>query len=207
MTEKLSLITSIFPFLILVMSVVIHEVSHGLAALSQGDLTAKYQGRLTLNPLKHIDLFGSIILPLLFIISGSSVVFGWAKPVPYNPYNLKNGRLSELWVALAGPLSNICIALLFGLTLRFAGSGLPESTLIILSITTLTNLVLAIFNMVPLPPLDGSKVLLSLLPEKAGAIRDVYERYGLFLTLFFIFFVWQYFAPFIYFVFRIIVGF
>ncbi len=198
--------TGIFSFIILIMSIVVHEVSHGLAAMSQGDLTAKYQGRLTLNPLKHIDLFGSIILPLLFVLSGSNVVFGWAKPVPYNPYNLRNGRWSELWVALAGPLSNICIALACGLTLRFVGMGLPIATIQILSDITLINIVLALFNLVPLPPLDGSKILLSLLPEKANKIREIFEKYGLFLTIFFIFFVWKFFTPLIFLVFYAIVG-
>ena len=188
------------------MSIVIHEVSHGLAAMSQGDLTAKYQGRLTLNPLKHIDPFGSVILPLLFVLSGSSMVFGWAKPVPYNPYNLKNGRWSELWVAVAGPLSNICIALLFGLVLRFFGNSLPLATIQILSMVSLINLVLAIFNLVPLPPLDGSKILFSLLPEQTLKLRAIFETYGMFLTIFFIFFVWQYFSPAIFWIFRLIVG-
>lgn len=188
------------------MSIVVHEVAHGLAALSQGDQTAKYQGRLTLNPLKHIDPFGSVILPLLFVMTGSNIVFGWAKPVPYNPYNLRNGRWSELWVAFAGPLSNICIALLAGLTIRLLGAGLPEATIEILSIATLINLVLAIFNLVPLPPLDGSKILFSLLPEQTQKLRDVFERYGIFLTIIFIFFVWQFFTPFIMMAFRGIVG-
>lgn len=166
MPDDSSFFIGIFSFLVLVMSIVIHEVSHGLAAMSQGDLTAKYQGRLTLNPLKHIDPFGSVILPLLFVLSGSNMVFGWAKPVPYNPYNLKNGRWSELWVALAGPLSNICIALIFGLVLRFFGDSLPAATIQILSMVSLINLVLAIFNLVPLPPLDGSKILFCFCPNK-----------------------------------------
>lgn len=206
MAENTSSFIGIFSFLVLIMSIVIHEVSHGLAAMSQGDLTAKYQGRLTLNPLKHIDPFGSVILPLLFVLSGSSMVFGWAKPVPYNPYNLKNGRWSELWVAVAGPLSNICIALLFGLVLRFFGNSLPLATIQILSMVSLINLVLAIFNLVPLPPLDGSKILFSLLPEQTLKLRAIFETYGMFLTIFFIFFVWQYFSPAIFWIFRLIVG-
>jgi len=197
---------AIFSFLILIMSIVVHEVSHGLAALSQGDSTAKYQGRLTLNPIKHIDPFGSVVLPLLFVLSGSNIVFGWAKPVPYNPYNLRNGRWSELWVALAGPLSNLVIALVAGLVLRFVGMGLPPATVEILSVVALINIVLAIFNLVPLPPLDGSKVLFSLLPEQTQKLREVYEKYGIYLTIFFIFFVWQYFTPFIFWLFQLIVG-
>src|SRR3990167_6815003 len=111
----------VFQIAILIMSVVIHEVSHGYAALFFGDETARYQGRLTLNPLKHLDLTGSVIVPLLLIISKSGFVFGWAKPVPINPYNFRNRKWAEPIVALAGPLSNITLAIIFGLLIRFGG--------------------------------------------------------------------------------------
>ena len=155
----------LFSIIILIFSVIIHEVSHGYAALYLGDVTAKYAGRLTLNPIKHIDPVGSIILPLLFAISGSGVILGWAKPVPYNPYNLRNKKWGELIVAIAGPASNILIAVIFGLLIRFSGIlGLPTAFVQLSISVVLINLVLAIFNLIPIPPLDGSKVLFAFLP-------------------------------------------
>ena len=197
---------TLFTIIILGLSIIIHEVSHGFAALSQGDATAKYAGRLTLNPISHIDPFGTVILPLLMAFSGVGVIFGWAKPVPYNPYNLRNGRWSELWVAFAGPLSNIAIALVCGLFLRLYGLSLPQGTIDLLGYTVLVNLGLACFNLVPLPPLDGSKILFSLLPRKTLEIRAFLEKYGFVLTIFFIFFLWQYCLPFVFFLFKVIIG-
>jgi len=103
----------VFQIAILIMSVVIHEVSHGYAAYSLGDPTAKYEGRLTLNPLRHLDMFGSVLLPFILYITHAGFIFGWAKPVPYNPHNLRPGRWSEAQVAIAGPFSNLCLALVF----------------------------------------------------------------------------------------------
>jgi Zn-dependent protease len=184
----------IFAIAILVMSVVIHEVAHGYAALWLGDVTAKYAGRLTLNPIKHIDPFGSIIIPLLMAILPGNLIFGWAKPVPYNPYNLKNQRWGELIVAAAGPLSNIIIAIVFGLLIRFAPLLDLPSAFIQISLTVVfINLVLAVFNLIPIAPLDGSKILYSLLPEdKARAFMDFTNRYSIFLLVFFIFVLWQF---------------
>ena len=187
----------------------VHEVAHGYAAYWLGDSTAKYQGRLTLNPIKHIDPFGSVILPLLLAISGTSFIIGWAKPVPYNPYNLRNQRWGEAIVAFAGPLSNIIIALFFGLALRFALASefiVNVSLVEITSLIILINLLLAIFNLVPIPPLDGSKILFSFLPAGGGAVRGFLERYGFFIVLFFIFFLWTYVSPIIIFLFRLITG-
>lgn len=199
--------SSLFNLAILIISIIVHEVSHGLAALWQGDRTAQYQGRLTLNPLKHIDPVGSIIVPLLCALLPGSLMFGWAKPVPYNPYNLKNGRTSEFLVAFAGPFSNILIALLGAFALRSFGMTLPDATVSIISMTILINLVLALFNLVPLPPLDGSKILSNILPFQASQqLNRFYSTYGLFATFFFIFFVWQYFVPVIFWVYRIFVG-
>lgn len=197
---------TLFSIIILAFSIIVHEVSHGWAALSQGDTTAKYAGRLTLNPISHIDPLGTIIVPLLMYISGLHIVFGWAKPVPYNPYNLKNGRWSELWVAAAGPLSNILIAVLCGLSLRFFGYSFPQSTVDILAYAVLINLGLAFFNLVPLPPLDGSKILFSLLPRASLKIRPFLEKYGFILTLFFIFFVWSMCLPLVYGAFHLLTG-
>lgn len=192
---------------ILIMSVVIHEVSHGYAASILGDETARYQGRLTLNPLKHLDLFGSIILPLILVLTKAGFIFGWAKPVPYNPYNLRPGRWSEATVAVAGPASNLLIALVFGLVLRsnifaFLGPAFVEITSAIVFI----NILLAIFNLVPIPPLDGSKILFALFPDRLVHFRESFERYGIFFVLIFIFFLWRLIFPIIIWLFRLIAG-
>ncbi len=197
----------VFQIAILIMSVVIHEVSHGYAASMLGDDTARWQGRLTLNPLKHLDPFGSLILPAMAYFLGG-FIFGWAKPVPYNPYNLRPGRWSEAIVAGAGPLSNLSIALIFGFILR---SGITlgwasQPFVEIVAIVVFINIVLAIFNLVPIPPLDGSKLLFALLPEEKPEIREFFERYGMILVLFFIFFLWQYLIPVVVKVFALITG-
>jgi Zn-dependent protease len=171
----------IFSIAILIMSVVIHEVSHGYAAALQGDPTAKYQGRLTLNPIKHLDPMGSIIVPLITAQFG--IAFGWAKPVPFNPYNLRNQRWGELIVAIAGPLSNLLIALVFGTIIRFGLHSLPTSFINFSVLVVIVNLGLAIFNLVPVPPLDGSKVLFAFLPYQWRDIRRKIEQYGFILVL------------------------
>ena len=201
-------IDTIFSIAALVMSVVIPEVSHGYAALSGGDQTAKLAGRLTLNPLKHLDPIGSFLVPLLTSLAGFT--FGWAKPVPYNPYNLRNKRFGEALVATAGPLSNILIAIIFGIIVRVSALyELPVSVafLKIVGIIVLINIVLAIFNLVPIPPLDGSKILLSILPHHLSEpFRQWSERYGLILILVFIFFLWGLISPVVLFLFRIFTG-
>ena len=175
----------VFSIAILIMSVVIHEVSHGYAAYFQGDKTAEYQGRLTLNPLMHLDIWGSLLVPIISYSLGGFII-GWAKPVPYNPYNLRNQRWGEAIVAVAGPASNIVMATIFGLLIRFTGVALPESFIQIAATAVFINILLAIFNLVPVPTLDGSKILFSLFPLNM-AIRSFFERYGLILVLFFIF--------------------
>lgn len=194
--------TFILILVILILSVVIHEISHGYAALWLGDNTAQYAGRLTLNPLKHLDLFGSVIVPLLLSFSG--VIFGWAKPVPYNPYNLKNRKWGELIVAMAGPASNILIALIFSLIIRLA--GVDSNLVFIAAMIVQVNLVLAVFNLVPIPPLDGSKILFSLLTPKYQYVRTFFERYGLILLILFIFFLWKLVSPIISFLFSAFTG-
>lgn len=199
----------IFQIAILVMSVVIHEVSHGYVASMLGDQTAKYQGRLTLNPLKHLDFVGSFLVPSLSYFLGG-FIFGWAKPVPYNPYNLKPGRWSEAAVAVAGPASNIALALIFGLLLRIGvSSGASWAGPAFVQITTLIvfiNILLAIFNLMPIPPLDGSKLLFTILPDRLYKLREFLERYGLVLVLVFIFFLWQFIFPVIVWLLRLITG-
>ncbi len=199
---------TLFEILLLIMSVVVHEVSHGYAAYYLGDPTAKLQGRLTPNPLKHIDLWGSIIIPVLFVLTRTGIVFGWAKPVPYNPYNLRNQRWGEAIVAAAGPLSNLSIALVFGLALRFVGplGILPDSLLSATATLVFINILLAVFNLVPIPPLDGSKILFAFLPYHMRRVREFLERYGFMFVLIFIFFLWQFLYPVVEMVFRLILG-
>lgn len=205
-------IDGIFYVVILIMSVVIHEFAHGYSAYLLGDNTARLSGRLTLNPLKHLDLFGSIVLPLLLILSKAGFVIGWARPVPYNPNNLRNGKYGNMIVAGAGILANLFLAILFGLAVRFApslGFGVYNELEPFYRITTvivLTNLVLALFNLIPIPPLDGSKVLFSLLPAQTRHIENFMEKWGIFLLLLFIFFIWDKLSPLIYIAFSLITG-
>lgn len=153
----------VFQIAIVMFSAVVHEVAHGVAADKLGDSTARYQGRLTLNPIPHIDPFGSILLPLLLGLSGSPFLLGWAKPVPYNPFNFrKGGKWGEAIVAFAGPASNFLIALVMALVIR-AGVFPAEMNAFLFLILAI-NIMLGIFNLIPIPPLDGSKVLSALLP-------------------------------------------
>lgn len=189
----------IFYIVILIMSVVIHEASHGFMAERFGDNTARRAGRLTLNPLKHLDLFGSVLLPILLYFS-AGFAFGWAKPVPYNPNNLRNKKWGTIAVASAGILANIFIAVLFGLFIRFAPSlGLPvfnsfspdpfyKITINIVAVNT----ALALFNLVPIPPLDGSKIFFNLLPRSMAGIVEFFESYSLILLIVFIAFFSNY---------------
>lgn len=197
----------IFSIIILIMSVVVHEVSHGFTAYALGDQTAKYAGRLTLNPLKHLDLFGSVIIPVITFLAGG-FIFGWAKPVPYNPYNLRNKKWGEALVAGSGPLSNFSIAVVFGLMVRFAPSlaAVPPSFLDIAGLVVFINLVLGVFNLIPIPPLDGSKVLFAILPYKWDNARIFFEKYGFFFLLIFIFFLFQSLMPIVLGLFKIITG-
>lgn len=196
-----------FAIAILIMSVVIHEVSHGYSAYLLGDPTAKYADRLTLNPLKHLDLMGSFFVPLITYLLGG-FIFGWAKPVPYNPYNLKNQKWGPAIVGIAGPAANLLVALTFGLLIRF-GHGfmfLPAAFFEIASAVVFINLLLMIFNLVPIPPLDGSKVLFAVLPYRWHGAQSFMERYGFFILLFFVFFFFQLLLPVIGFLFNLITG-
>lgn len=179
---------AVFAIAVLIFSVVIHEVSHGYVAGMLGDPTARMAGRLTLNPIKHLDPLGSVIIPLLFIVSGTSIVLGWAKPVPYNPYNLRK-RWGDAAVAAAGPGSNILIAIIFGLLIRF-GVFASAPLVTAASVIVLINLVLAFFNLIPIPPLDGSKLVLYALPAKYqykySSLQYMIGQYGFLFTLVFI---------------------
>ena len=201
-------INAIFYVAILIMSVVVHEVAHGYAALRQGDQTAKVAGRLTLNPIKHLDIFGSVILPLLLVLTKAGFVLGWARPVPYNPNNLRDKKWGTLLVASAGIIANLVVALFFGLVIRLASSWGFQS-IPFLSITTsivLVNVLLAVFNIIPIPTLDGSKILFSVLPYRFRDVELFIERYSLFFILFLIFFLWKYISPVVIFIFSLFTG-
>ena len=193
----------IFTIIILIMSVVIHEVSHGYAAELLGDPTPRLQKRLTLNPLRHIDPFGSIIVPIITSFGGFT--FGWAKPVEWNPHNVKNRRVGELLIAIAGPGSNILIALVFGMMIRFS-HVFSGSFIDLAAYVVLVNIVLAVFNLIPIPPLDGSKVLFSMLPHRYLRIRESFERYAIFLMILVVLVLWKFVAPLVPFLFTLITG-
>ncbi|MAF59389.1 MAG: site-2 protease family protein [Candidatus Pacebacteria bacterium] len=172
----------VFIIIVLILSVVVHEVAHGYAANMLGDPTARIAGRLTLNPIRHLDLFGSILLPGLLVLSSSPFLFGYAKPVPYNPYNLRNQKWGEAWVAAAGPLINIVIALFFAVLIRVgvAGNFLTPAFVELASVIIYINVLLAVINLLPIPPLDGSKVLSVILPlglsMQYSNFRNIMER-------------------------------
>ncbi len=186
----------------LIMSIVLHEMAHGYAANSLGDPTARLQGRLSPNPLVHIDPLGSVIIPALLTLSGSGIMFGWAKPVPYNPYNLNNQKWGEALVAVAGPATNLGIALIFALLIRFADVLTLNAIFVELAAYIVyMNILLACFNMIPFPPLDGSKILPVFLPFTLQMSYQrfvrVMEGYGFLVTIIFIFlFINLFWAPF-----------
>lgn len=201
----------VFQLIVLIFSAVIHEVSHGYVAQALGDPTAERAGRLTLNPLKHLDPFGSVILPLLLSLIPGGIIFGWAKPVPYDPRNLKDPKKGGALIAAAGPASNFLIAIVFAAIYRvFAGAPSLASMFISLSpllvSIILINIVLGVFNLVPIPPLDGSKVLFGLLPGDLYRFEAFFGRFGFLILLAFIFFGWSVIAPIIDFLFHILVG-
>lgn len=198
----------VFIIAVFVYSVVIHEVSHGAVAHAMGDDTAKNLGRLTLNPFKHLDIFGSVLLPLFLVIIRSPFVFGYAKPVPYNPLNLRDRKYGPAKVAFAGPAANLALAVLFGIMLRFLPAGLEVSALPkLLAFIVQINLLLAILNLMPIPPLDGHWLLLTFLPNKFAALKLFILRYNLIIFLIFLFFIFPLIYNYlIYPLFRVIIG-
>lgn len=195
-----------FSIAVLVVSIVIHEVSHGYAAYFLGDPTAKYAGRLTLNPLPHVDILGSVIVPVVLSLIPGGIVFGWAKPVPVNIYNLKWGKWGEGVVAFAGPFSNLCIAVIASILIRFGDGFVPAASLPLLMAIAFINIVLFVFNMMPITPLDGSKVLGALLPQRFIQLRRNLERQSFLFVIIFIFLIWPFIEPVIPWIFRLLTG-
>jgi len=205
----------ILQLLVLIFSIVIHEVAHGEVANFLGDPTAKNLGRLTLNPIKHIDPLGSIVVPLLTFLLHTGIIIGWAKPVPYNPNNLRNQRFGPTLVGLAGPVTNLSVALIFGLVARFLpiatnlkqqinvsvltsdyggaltliGGSVLYGFFAMAILITFINIILALFNLIPIPPLDGSKLLYLIFPYSMGGVMEFLERFGFILVLFVIFLI------------------
>jgi Zn-dependent protease len=184
---------NIISILILIVSIVAHEVAHGVAALWQGDRTARDAGRLTLNPIPHIDMFGSIIIPVSLFFIGAPFLFGWAKPVPINPHSFRNLKYGEALVAFAGPLVNFILVAIFTFVLHFVPM---ESVYVqVCQTAILINLVLAMFNFLPIPPLDGSKILFAFIPRTYYKIRDFFENRNFFVLMIIILLVWNVFQP------------
>ncbi|MEK7066328.1 MAG: site-2 protease family protein [Patescibacteria group bacterium] len=172
---------------VLIMSVILHEVFHGYVAEMLGDPTAKLSGRLTLNPLSHLDPVGSFLVPFIMIITGGPV-FGWAKPVPYNPYNLRGGKWGPAIVAVAGPLMNLFLAIVFSQIFKyqiFSSAGVNS----LLFGAIVINLSLFVVNMIPVPPIDGSKILFAIIPDRFYFVTETLEKYSLVFILILIMFI------------------
>lgn len=200
------LINLIFIYVVIVLSAVIHEYAHGLVAYQLGDTTAKDSGRLTINPIAHLDPIGTVLVPIfLMLLSGTFI--GWAKPVPYNPYRLRDQRYGSLKVAIAGPASNLLIAIVLGGALRLITSGVISLSLspqLIGFIATIVfiNIFLALFNLIPMPPLDGSKVFADLFPSLARGLYQI-GFLGIFIALLLAFYI---LSPLAQLIFRVITG-
>lgn len=192
---------AIFTIVVLIFSIILHEVAHGYAAQALGDPTARLAGRLTLNPLPHIDIVGSILVPAFLVMTNAHMMFGWAKPVPYNPYNLKNQRWGEAFVGVAGVATNLALAVIFAIVARVAGGEGMTEVAGLAAIITLVNLSLGLFNLIPIPPIDGYTVLRSVLPYKAsmalGRFEERMRAGGIFTLILVLFLLTTFFtAPF-----------
>ena len=197
---------TIFSLLVLLFCVVLHELAHGFVAYQLGDPTPKYYGRLTFNPLKHLDFFGSFLLPLLTLVVtfGRGPIFGFAKPVPINPYNLRDQKWGELKVAVAGPTVNFLIGLFFGLLIRIF--QLPYILLVFFSIICLYNFFWGIFNLMPIPPLDGSHILFSLMPKQLYNFKLVLKQYSFLILIVFLIFGLNFIEPLAHRMFQLVTG-
>ena len=204
------MINSLPQIVILLFSIIFHEVAHGRVALLRGDTTARDAGRLTFNPIPHIDIFGTILFPLFLIVMRSSVLFGWSKPVPVTPWRLKEAKKDMALVGAAGPASNFLLALVAGMLFRWAAGALGGQHALTqaLFFAVLINLVLTFFNLIPIPPLDGSRIVMGFLPHGLAMQYVKIERYG-FIILFAFFFLGLFqriIFPFVNFFLKLIVG-
>ena len=168
-------------------SVILHEIAHGAVADRLGDPTARLAGRLTLNPISHIDLFWTILLPIFLVVMHSPIIFASAKPVPYNPYNLRNPRSGSLFIGLAGPFTNIALAAFFGIlyqviSMPFAAGIANEGIFLLLRFGVMINAILATFNLLPVPPLDGSKALFAIFPGIPSSVQRFLEQFGIIIV-------------------------
>lgn len=171
----------IFLIIAFILALTLHEFAHAWMSNNLGDTTAKLQGRLSLNPLRHVDPIMTVLLPLLLIIAGSPIIFGAAKPVPYNPWALRYGKWGSAFVAASGPITNLLIAIFFAGWIKFI--SLPQATIKLFITIIMINIALAIFNLIPLPPLDGSRILYAIMPTSVRNIMDTIERSGFILIL------------------------
>lgn len=200
----MDLLSLVFYFVVIIPSAIIHEYAHGWMADRLGDPTARYAGRLTIDPRAHIDKWGTLLMPLLlFIFTGGKFLFAYAKPVPYNPYNLKNQKWGPALVGLAGPMANFLLAVAFAVLLRvLPGSSISS----FLGVIIYANIMLMVFNLLPIPPLDGSKILYAVLPDSAQNVKMFLDRYGFIILLFFVFFLFELLSPIISGLFNLLVG-
>ena len=190
--------------IILIPSAIFHEYAHGWLADRLGDHTARYAGRLTLNPKAHFDLWGTFLLPvMLYIFTNGQLIFGYPKPVPVNPYNLRDQKWGPALVSAVGPLSNLLIAVAVGMVVRVV--GLNDGT-IFFAYVALVNINLAVFNLLPIPPLDGSKILYAVLPDSAQRIQSFFDRYGIIVLIIFAVFLSNLIFPVVNFLFNLLVG-
>lgn len=198
MMELTEIIVAIF---ILIFSAIFHEIAHGWTAYVLGDPTAKNAGRLSFNPIKHLDPLGSVLIPLMLLLFNSGIILGWARPVPINPFNIRDKKFGSAKVAASGPLSNLILAIIFGLILRFnTGNIIPASASLVFIYIVQINLLLAVFNLIPVPPLDGSHILFSFFPRVREKILFAVSGYGMAIAIMIIFF----FSPFIFGIVRVL---
>ena len=176
----------------IVIAITLHEMMHAVAGYALGDDTAKHEGRITLNPLAHVDVFLTVLMPLALLLLGWPPI-GAAKPVPFNPARLKWGEWGMAIVALAGPLTNFALALIGSLAYRLLGADFVGADFLTIFITI--NIWFFVFNMLPIPPLDGSRVLYVFMPDGVRAVMDTIERFGIFVLLLIFVFIWPYLSP------------